>query len=256
MLIQGIGGSGRRRARALRCALPCLVIALLFAACSATVRHPETADFSRLPPDALLNVFLEHERARAAVKFSFDGVITVTTGSQHRFRGFAGYQSCHALRMKLVGPVGFTLLDYVNEASRAHLVVDKITPDDDQEARQGLLDLLEVFTLALVDRCQTPQAFRLLSHDGASASFAVRAPSGRLHEFVLDRARGVVTVQKVSGEDAPAMTVAFGDYGLVQGAWEPASIAVRTPDLPVSIDMAVSDWQSGVELPDGFFAAD
>jgi hypothetical protein len=232
-----------------------LALALFPGGCSTPIAPSDTADFSSLAPDALLNVFLESERARGAVKFAFSGVVRVTTGSQHRFRGVAGFQPCHALRMQLVGPVGFTLLDYVNADGRATLVVDKITPDEDPEARAGLLDLLEIFTLALVDRCEPSEAFQLLSHDAASASFAVAAPPGRLHEYILDRARGVVVLQEVSGDGLPAMTVEFRDYGLVQGYWLPAAIVVRTPDMPVSIDMDVTKWQTGIDLPGGFFDA-
>ena len=256
MHIQGKRRTGKRLARAVQCASLPLAVALLVGGCSAPIPNPDSADFSSLPPDALLNVFLEREQSRTAVTFSFSGVITVTTGSQHRFRGVAGYQPCHALRMKLVGPVGFTLLDYVNVDGSATLVVDKITPAEDREARKGLLDLLEIFTLAMVDRCYGLKTFEALSHDAASATFAVRTPPGGLHEFVLDRARSVVTQQKVSGGALPAMTVKFEDYGLAQGNWLPASIAVRTPDMPVSIDMDVTKWQLGMDLPDGFFDAD
>jgi hypothetical protein len=256
MLIQGICGVGGRPPRALRSTALLPVIALLAAACSTPARAPDTPDFSSLPPQELLNVFLQDEQSRGAVKFSFNGVITVTTGEQHRFRGVAGYEACHALRMQLVGPVGVTLLDYLNVDGRARIVVDKMTPDDDAEARAGLADLLEVFTLALVDRCHDPRAFEVLPRDAAGASFAVGTPPDRLHEFILDRVKGVVTEQKISGGDLPGMTVEFGDYGLVQGYWMPATIAVRTADLPVSIDLAVSGWQAGIDLPDAFFVAD
>lgn len=241
-------------ARAAHRALPPLTIALLVAACTAPARAPDAADLSGLPPDKLANIFLQNERARGAVKFAFSGVITVTTGSQHRFRGVAGYQPCHALRMQLVGPLGFTLLDYLNADGHARVVVDKITPDGDDEARAGLRDLLEIFTLALVDRCDSPEASGVQPHESAFVSFVVGAPPGRLHEFVLDRARGVVILQKFSGDDLPGMTVEFGDYVLDQGHWMPAAIAVRTPDLPVSIDLSVTRWQAGIDLPAGFFA--
>lgn len=33
------------------------------------------------------------------------------------------------------------------------------------------------------------------------------------------------------------------------------AIAVRTSDVPVSADMDVTKWQTGIDLPDGFFDA-
>jgi outer membrane biogenesis lipoprotein LolB len=254
VLIQGVNGIGRRVAQAARLALLPLTTALLVAACTVPTRAPDTADLTGLSPDELANLFLQNEQSRGAVKFAFSGVITVTTGSQHRFRGVAGYRPCHALRMQLVGPLGFTLLDYLNVDGRATVVVDKITPDGDDEARAGLRDLMEIFTLALVDRCNSPEAFGVQPNDSAFVSFVVGTPPGRLHEFVLDRARGAAILQTFSGGALPEMTVEFGDYDLDQGHWMPAAIAVRTPDLPVSIDLSVTRWQAGADLPAGFFA--
>lgn len=222
-------------------------------ACSSVSRTATVHDYSNLPPGQLLDVFLDSELSRGAVKFTFSGDLALESGESHRFRGACGYTNCSDLRIQLLGPLGVTLLDYVNADGRAVLVTNQLTPEGDEDALQGLMELMEVFTLALVDRCQPLQE----GHGGPrpldSANYVAAGRKGTEIRFTLDREKAVLLRQTVSGGTLPGSRIDYSGYGWSDGEWMPGRIDIQSPDMPVSINMQISKWTIDADLPDGFF---
>jgi len=254
VLIQGNCGTLRPCFLPVRRALFRILFIVLAGGCSVTPQTPPTPDFSNLSPSALLSEFLQAERSRGAVKFNFSGTVDVLSGKTHRFRGFGGYEDCGSLRLQLLGPLGFTLLDYLNVDGEATLVTNKLTPEEDLEARAGLLQLMHVFTLALVDRCYSREDVQPQSHDAITADYSASTPRVASLEFTLERRNGAVKRQSLAGKGLPVTRVRYRDYRKVDDFWMPGKIEVRITDMPVSIDMSIEEWNIGVELPEEFFA--
>lgn len=231
-----------------------LVPALLgLSACSST---PETApgpDYSNSPPGKLLAVFLDNEASLGAVKFTFSGDLQLESGGSHRFRGACGYTNCADLRIQLLGPLGVTLLDYMNVDGVAVLVTNQLTPEGDEDALQGLLDLMEVFTLALVDRCRHPEGGDGGIHSLDSSRFVFAGRKGSEIRFSLDRAGAVLLQQHVSKGSLPESLIEYSGYGWSDDYWMPGEIGIQSPDMPVSITMEISKWTIKANLPAGFF---
>lgn len=222
-------------------------------ACSSTPKIEPAPDGPSLPPGQLLDLFLDNESARGAVKFTFSGDLQLESGGTHRFRGACGYTNCADLRIQLLGPLGVTLLDYVNAEGRAVLVSNQLTPEGDEDALQGLMDLMEIFTLALVDRCRSSQ-----DGDGGmrrfdSASFVTSGRKGSEVRFTLDTEKAALLQQYISGGSLPESQVDYSSYGRSDGYWVPGKIAIQSPDMPVSITMKTGKWTTNAKLPDDFF---
>jgi hypothetical protein len=237
-------------------AICAVLFAGLAAGCAGAVRTPSAPDLSELPPRDLLAVFLDNDASKGAVKFNFSGDIELEEGIRHSFRGLCGYDSCTALRVKLLGPLGFTILDYVNSQGEAALVVNQLTEEGDDEARESLLELMEVFSLALLDRCRPAIEFEGGPYGVASVNFTLQEHPGISLLTTLDRRRGVVTRQEVTSEALPGTVIDYLDYGWNGEYWLPGAIEVRGTGAPVSIRVAVKKWSIGVDFPDRFFAID
>ena len=234
-----------------------LVLVILHAGgCSSTPQTQPATDFSNLSPTALLDEFLDTENSRGAVRFNFRGELEVQSGKTHRFRGFGGYDDCESLRLQLLGPLGFTMLDYLNVGGEATLIANKLTPQGDQEARAGLLQLMQAFTAALVDRCYSQHDVRPGAYDLIDSNYSASTHAGVSVEFTLERSTAAVRRQALAGKGLPDTSVYYLDYGRVENFWMPGKIEVRTADLPVSIDMSIKEWKFGVVLPDGFFTVE
>ena len=227
--------------------------ALLLTACSTPVKTSAGPDHSSLSSAGLLSVFLENELSRGPVKFTFSGDIEVQAGGSHRFRGACGYTSCADLRIQLLGPLGFTLLDYVNSEGRATLVANKLTPEGDDEALQGLMKLMEIFSLSLLDRCQTSAGIDVDPLHLGSANFVTHGRSGMQIHFKLDEEKAVVLQQIVKGGTLPTAVIDYSGYALVDGYWMPGSIGIQTTDMPVAINMEIGHWRIHANLPEHFF---
>lgn len=253
MIIQGIKqGEGTRGQNFLLAGL--LTAATLYlTACSAPVKNSVGPDRSHLSSAELLNVFLKNETSRGPVKFTFSGDIEVQAGGLHRFRGACGYTSCGDLRIQLLGPFGFTLLDYVNAQGRATLVANKLTPEGDDEALQGLMKLMEIFALALLDRCQASAGVDVQPQQLGSANFVTQGRSGTQVRFKLDKKKAVILQQTVKGDTLPTAAIDYTDHVLVDGYWMPGTISIQTTDMPVAIHMEIGQWKIAADLPEYFF---
>jgi len=188
-----------------------------------------------------------------AVKFTFSGDLQLESGGSHRFRGACGYTNCADLRIQLLGPLGVTLLDYMNVDGAAILVTNQLTPEGDVDALQGLLDLMEVFTLGLVDRCRHSQGGDGGIRSLDSSSFVFAGRKGSEIRFSLDRAEAVMLQQHVSNGTLPESLIEYSGYGWSDGYRVPGEIAIQGPDMPVSITMEIGKWTSNANLPDSFF---
>ncbi len=251
MIIQGQGGANRLIRRLLRQTILVAIFSVCLAACSSQLRAP---DHSHLGPAALLDVFLASERAKETVKLVFSGDIEVKSGGAHHFSGVAGYRSCSALRIKLLGPVGFTLLEYLNTGGEALMIVDEVSPEGDESARKGLLSLLEIFTLALLERCQPAADFSLVGQDASTVEFTTISRTKRSMNHTLDRNRAVLRQQIVAASELSNTVVDYADYSWVNGGWLPATIEIHGAHMPVSIRMQIRQWTVGADLPAGFFS--
>jgi hypothetical protein len=233
-----------------------VVLIAVLPGCAKVVREPvSTPDHSALSPTELLTLFLETERSRQAVKFSFKGQIEVEAGKRHEFRGYCGYTPCGSLRMKLLGPVGLTVLDYLNADGEVTLGVNHLTDEGDEEALHGLLTLLGNFTRSLVDRCRPADALVLESEDDRSVTFGLDPSADPSWSWTLDRSRGVVLAQATSGSAPPSLRFEWLDYGWDDGHWVPARIEVRREDSEArfAIHMDVRKWEAHAKLPARFF---
>lgn len=253
MGIQGYPWARRRRPAFARSSGPVLLIVLMCSACSQPASLPEPSDYSQLPPRELLEVFLANEQSLGGVQLSFSGEVTVAAGEIHEFRGAAGYLGCGDFRVKLVGPMGLTLLDYLNRGGQGRLLADKITPEGDGEALNGLMKLMEAFTLALADRCHPADSFEQLDASDGVIDFAARLPGGDQVSWRLERQRAILRQQIITGASLLDMAVDYEDYRLVDTHWFPSSIALKGTEPAVAIEMDISDWRVGVQLPERFF---
>jgi hypothetical protein len=227
-------------------------------ACSTAVHTPAPApaDLSAATPLDLLTVFVERERSRGAVKFTFSGKIEVKAGDSHSFRGVGAYKNCASLRIQLLGPLGFTLLEYVNSEGEARLVANQLTPQGDEEAEEGLLQMMEIFTLALIDRCHPVEAFEEGSHDANLVNFMIPTQTNGMLHISLDRQKAVLMQQSMTGGELPATVIDYKNHRWSDGYWMPGGIEIQGKDIPVSIDMDIKKWNVDVDLPDHFFAVD
>lgn len=224
-------------------------------ACSSAPKPEPGRDWSNPPPGQLLDVFLDSESARGAVKFTFTGDLQLQDGESHRFRGACGYINCAGLRIQLLGPLGVTLLDYVNAEGRAALVSNRLTPEGDEDAVQGLMELMEIFTLALVDRCRSSQAVDSAVHDPASARFVTPGRKGSEIRFTLDTDKAALLQQHIAGGSLPDSVIAYSDYRWSDGYWAPGRISIQIPGMQVSISLEIVKWTTNADLPDNFFRA-
>ena len=259
MLIQVPVGSAQagtpgRLLRVVLLSLP-LSLSLCLGACSGTPQSREAANLSALAPADLLSVYLATEPPAETVRFRFSSEVETEAGKIRRLEGVCGYASCASLRLQLLGALGVTLLDYINAEGAARLVINQLTEEGDDPARDGLLQLMEILTLALVDRCHSADEFSLERYDELSADFSVPAAAGARLVFTLDRRSGRLLRQTVSGDGLPSARIDYSDYLLVDGHWLPGRLEIRTADLPSSIDLVVDRWSLGKPLPAGFFEA-
>jgi hypothetical protein len=233
-----------------------LVLLLGLSGCSRAVHAPvSTTDHSELAPADLLKQFLETERSKDAVKFVFKGEIEVEAGKPHKFRGYCGYTPCGSLRMKLLGPMGLTVLDYLNAEGEVTIRVNHLTDDGDEEALRGLTTLMENFTRALLDRCRATEEYLPGSEDAATVTFGLRGADDPTWSWTLDRRRGVVVRQTTAGTEIPDLDFDYLDYEWLDGFWMPATIEVHRADADVelSIQMTVRKWELRADLPEAFF---
>ncbi|MDX2446800.1 MAG: hypothetical protein QNK29_06330 [Desulfobacterales bacterium] len=226
--------------------------------CSTAIHAPASApaDLSGTPPLDLLTVFLERERSRGAVKFTFNGEIEVKAGDVHSFRGVGAYKNCDALRIQLLGPLGFTLLEYINSEGEARLVANQLTPQGDEEAKEGLLQMMEIFTLALIDRCYPSEEFEEGSHNANLAKFITPTQTNGMLHISLDRHKAVLMQQSITGGELPDTVINYMNHRSSNGYWMPDRIEIKGKDMPVSIDMEIRKWSVDVDLPDHLFTVD
>lgn len=226
--------------------------------CTTAVHAPASApaDLSATPPLDLLTVFLARERSRGAVKFTFSGEIEVKAGDLHRFRGVGAYKNCAALRIQLVGPLGFTLLEYINSEGEASLVANQLTPQGDEEAKEGLLQMMEIFTLALIDRCYPAEEFEEGSHNADLANFMMPTQTNGMLHISLDRQKAVLMQQSITGGELPDTVIDYLNHRWSDGYWMPDGIEIKGKDMPVSIAMEIGKWSVDVDLSDHLFAVD
>jgi outer membrane biogenesis lipoprotein LolB len=253
LIIQGQGGAIRLIRRLLRQTTLVTILSVCLTACTSQVEQPAAPDHSQLDPAALLDVFLARERSMGTVKLVFSGDIVVKAGGAHHFSGVAGYRSCSALRIKLLGPVGFTLLEYLNTGGKALMIVDEVSPEGDEAAREGLLSLLEIFTLALLERCQPAADFKLTGQDASSVEFTTISRTNKRMKHTLDRNRAVLHQQIMAASEQSNTVVDYSDYSRAAGSWLPATIEIHGEHMPVSIRMQIRQWTVGADLPAGFF---
>lgn len=234
-----------------------VVIAVLFlmaaTACSRTVQTREPVDFSHISPDELLRTFLENEGSSSPVKFTFTGEFAVEAGESHSFRGVAVFKTCSALRIKLLGPLGYTLLEYVNLAGKASLLANQLTPEGDAQALEGLLTLMDVLTLALTDRCQPHNAYRAGKHDANHVMFTVPTRNNTSLQFTLARKTAFVTSQSITGGGFQEVLISYTDYNQDNDNGSPGKIEIEGREIPVSVIFVIKKWEVTTELPPGFF---
>jgi hypothetical protein len=232
-----------------------LAVSVGLLGCSSAPMPEPGPDWSKPPPGQLLDVFLDNESARGAVKFIFTGGLQLENGESHRFRGACGYTNCAGLRVQLLGPLGVTLLDYVNAEGRAALVNNRLTPEGDEDAVQGLMELMEIFTLALVDRCRSSQDADGAMHNLGSASFVAPGRKDSEIRFTLDPGKAVLLQQHIRGGSLPESVIDYSDYRWSDGYWSPGRIAIQSPGMQVSISLEIVRWTTSADLPDNFFQA-
>jgi len=223
-------------------------------ACSTQARHVPTADLSGLSPDALLAVYFQNERARGAVRLSFNSLVQVEGENPNRLRGVAGYTHCGDMRVKLVGTVGITVLDYLSIDGKGRLLLDKLTPDGDAGTKEGLLDTLNVFTTALTGLCRQAAEFRVVSSDEVGINYAAKSTREGSLEFTLDRTQATLTRQLISTKRISAANIRYSDFDNVAGFWMPATISIQSQDSPVLIDLTINQWRLNSKLQEGFFS--
>ena len=234
----------------------CILLALILGACAGTPDAPALPDYSKLPPRQLLAAWLEEEQHPDTLRFRFNSEVDVEADKTEGLQGVCGYRRCGGLRMQLLGPLGITLLDYLEVSGESRLMVNKITDEGDDEARTGLLQLLQALSLALTGICQPVDTFELGHFDDRAADFSLRRPQGPALGFTLDRQRGRLIRQTVSDEGLPGFTIDYSDYGEVDGRWMPGRLDIHTADSPTSIRLTVDRWTLGKPFPDDFFDAD
>jgi hypothetical protein len=208
-----------------------------------------------LPAGKLLQVFLEDERSKGSVKLSFKLDILAENESPERLRGVAAFAHCADMRVKLVGTVGLTVLDYLSVAGKSNLLVDKLTPPGDDEARKGLLDTMEIFKSSLTGLCRPQGDFKTLSIDAESIHYRVGSSPGRSLEITLGRKRAVLTQQALSGESLPPSTISYRNFERIDNRWMPNTIVIKTEGSPVDLELGVSRWQTNAQLPADIFEA-
>lgn len=259
MAVQGDRGRNRLAERSSGFVVSLLVFSAGLSGCSTAPLRPLAVDHSSLPPIGLMKIFLENELEKEAVKFVFKGEIEVGIGKRHRFRGYCGYTPCGSLRAKLLGPLGFTLLDYVNAEGQVTLIVNHLTEEGDEPGLDGLLKLLGVFSRALLDRCRSAGEYVPEARDATSATFSVRTETGESWRLTLDRKTGALVHQSSSGPSTPEIAIDYSAYDRgSDGYWMPGEIGVHgvDADAGLSIRVAVKRWNVRADLPEGFFAAD
>jgi len=232
-----------------------LSLSLCLGACSGTPQSREAADLSALAPADLLTTYLATEPPADTLRFRFSSEVETEAGKTRRLEGLCGYESCASLRLQLLGALGITLLDYINAEGTARLVINQLTEEGDDPARDGLLQILQILTLALVDRCHSADEFALERFDAVTADFSAPASAEVRLGFTLDRKSGRLVRQTVSGDGLPSASIDYSDYHLVDGHWLPGRLEIRTADLPSSINLVVERWSLGKPLPAGFFEA-
>lgn len=229
---------------------------LSITACSTAVHVPAPENLSGTQPLDLLTLFLEKEQSQGAAKFTFSGKIDVKAGDLHSFRGVGAYKPCSSLRIKLLGPLGFTLLEYINSEGRARLLSNQLTPEGDEEARVGLLQMMQIFTLALGDRCHSLEEFDEESHDANLVKFTLPTQTNGVRHLSLDRKKAALLQQSISGGQHPGTVIDYTDYRWSDGYWMPYGIDIQGTDMPVSISMEIRKWSVNVALPDHLFVVD
>lgn len=222
-------------------------------ACAGIVQTREPVDFSHISPDELLRTFLENEGSSSPVKFTFTGEFAVEAGESHSFRGVAVFKTCSAFRIKLLGPVGYTLLEYVNLAGKASLLANQLTPEGDTQALEGLLTLMDVLTLALTDRCQPIDAYRAGKHDADHVIFTVPTRNKTSLQFTLARKTASVTSQSIAGGGFREVLISYADYNRDNEYGSPGKIEIEGREIPVSVIFVIKKWEMSTELPTGFF---
>jgi len=232
-----------------------LVFLLGLSACATDSTRTSGDDYSLLPAGKLLQVFLENERSKGSVKLSFKLDILTEDENPERLRGVAAFAHCADVRIKLVGTVGLTVLDYLSVAGKSNLLVDKLTPPDDDEARQGLLDTMEIFTSSLTGLCRPSSDFKILSIDADSVRYKVRSSPGHSLEITLDRKRAVLEQQSLGGESLPLSTISYGKFERIENRWMPHTIVIKTAGSPVDLELGISRWQTNAQLPADIFVA-
>lgn len=232
-----------------------LAMALCLAACATDSAPVPTSDYSAFPSEKLLQVFLQDEQSKGAVQLSFSLVIQADNKSPERLRGVAAFSPCADLRVKLVGTVGLTVLDYLSVAGKNSLLVDKLTASGDAEAKQGLLDTMEVFTAALTGLCRPPGDFNAVSDDAGSIRYRVDSDPAPTREITLDRKRAVLIRQTVGGEFRPVSTISYGNFERIDDHWMPDTIAIKTEGSPVNLELGITRWRIDASLPADMFEA-
>jgi len=188
------------------------------------------------------------------VKFTFTGEFAAEAGESHSFRGVAVFKTCSAFRIKLLGPLGYTLLEYVNLAGKASLLANQLTPEGDAQALEGLLTLMDVLTLALTDRCQPHNAYRAGKHDADLVIFTVPTRNNTSLQFTLARKTASVTSQSITGGGFQEVLISYTDYNQDNDYGSPGKIEIEGREVPVSVIFVIKKWEVATELPPGFFA--
>lgn len=249
MQLQGINRAEQFLGRFSRLALLVMLLIQLVA-CTTTPQEAQTTDYSHHSGEELLDIFLQKQRALASATLSFQVQVTVDNEKPDRLRGVAGFTHCADLRLKLVSAVGFTVLDYISIGDTDMLLVNKVTPEDDAAAEEGLFDTLKVFTSAFIGLCGKSGDFRVESSDEKSVSYRSETPG---LEFTLDRQRATIQYQTLTGSSTPASTISYGAYDQAEKGWLPGVISIRSEDNPVLIELTVSQWRTNADLPQAFF---
>jgi outer membrane lipoprotein-sorting protein len=158
-------------------------------------------------------------------------------------------------RMRLMLPLGITVLDYVSHGDKAWTFLP-LSKDDNAEETPTLLsprDVRETFqrgTAAFPGTCS--------ASSGSSATVDVECrPCDEcpiLRSMRLDRRRGTISEETSYDTDGPRLSIRYDDYREVDGLPLPFHILMSYPTRRLKVEIRIRAYEVNPELKDELFA--
>jgi len=222
-------------------------VALLVAGCAAAKPAPPAACGNE--PAAVLGCVRAREDAVRSLRARF-AATTHREAESHRSLGVLLVSKPQRFRLRLMLPLGLTILDYVREGERISVALP-LQEEGDAAPSFADLDLAEAF---LRGPFAFPGACTAVAADGGEVAVECRAADGALlRSFRLDAASATIVAETSWRDGEPRLELRYADYRPTAGTLLPWRISLAYPDRAVTLAIEIERYEVNPALPAELF---